>query len=413
MINSASVAIALVLSLAGPSPFETGALSGSTAAAPLRLAAGKLWAPKKSKPKSDDDDDTSQKEEELLKPQKTKAAPQRSAPAQRPAPRPATGTTTRARHRIKMDDSAGEEEDDTDSEGDDEEEDRPKITKRRKRVAEEEEEDDDDEDEEILPLPSVAVVLPRLVGLEVGTAVMDRRFHFNTPGQVDNHVRFGYQFALEAFPLLRVPSNFWRRLGLGAYYEAESGDASVVRPDGTTSSLSASMTRWGFDARYVITPHARVTLVPAVGYGSSAAKVDIPSSLMMMTMGLPSNCTTDVSFPCMATANPYYMTIDLHVRFAATPELGLELAGGYMLGVGITHGPGQISTSEATASMQGYHVDIGANMLVYRDWLALSAQIPIRYHGYSFSVPAGSAAAYRSASDTSYGVLLGLAALGP
>jgi hypothetical protein len=411
IVNSASVAIVMALSLAGPSPSDTGGASRQTAAAPLRLAAAKLWAPKKSKPKSDDDDDTAQKEEELLKPQKAKPGP-RSAPAPRPAPRPAAATTSRPRHRIKMDESASEDEDDDDDSAgdDDDDEDHPKITKRRNRVVEEEEED---EDEEILPLPSVAVLRPRLVGLEVGTAVMGRSFHYNTPGQVDNKVRLGYQFALEAFPLLMVPSNFFRRIGIGASYEAESGDASVSLPNGTTSSLPASMGRWGFDIRYVITPHARFTLVPAIGYGSSTAKVDIPASLQSMTMGLPSMCTTDVAFPCLATANPYYMTFDVHARFAATPEIGLELAAGLMLGVGVQKGPGQISTAEATPSMWGYHVDVGGSLLVYREWLAVTALVPIRRYAYSFTIPAGSAANYRTAGDTNYGLLLGVAALGP
>ena len=124
-------------------------------------------------------------------------------------------------------------------------------------------------------------------------------------------------------------------------------------------------------------------------------------------------CTTDVAFPCLATANPYYMTFDVHARFAATPEIGLELAAGLMLGVGVQKGPGQISTAEATPSMWGYHVDVGGSLLVYREWLAVTALVPIRRYAYSFTIPAGSAANYRTAGDTNYGLLLGVAALGP
>jgi hypothetical protein len=409
IVNSASVALAMVLSMAGSSPFERGVVPGQASAAPLRLAAGKLWAPKKSKPKADDDDDTAKKEEELLKPQKAKpAAPQRSGPASRSAPRPAAATTTRGRHRIKMDDSASEDEDDDDSEGDDDEDDTPKITKRRKRVVEEDEEDEDEED---LTLPSLPVVRPRLAGLEVGPAIMVRSFHYDTPLQGDNHTRFGYQFAFESFPLLGLQLGAFRRIGIGASYEVESGDAGIVNAgSGQTIAYPVNTGHWGIDLRYVITPGARLVLVPALGYGITSANVGQRPSPMYTPV--PSMCNTDAAYPCFANANASYFSIDLHIRVAATPQLSFSLVGGYMVGLGVQGGVGQISTTEATAKMQGFHVDVGASMLVFREWLAVNAQIPIRQNSYSLS-PTMTTATYHAASDTYYGLLLGLSALAP
>jgi hypothetical protein len=407
IVNSASVAVAMVLSLTGTSPFEPGLVARPPAgAAVVRLAAGaKLWAPKKSKPKSDDDEETAKKEEELLNPHSARpASAARPAAAPRPASaqRPAAGAV-RQRRPIKMDEASNDEEDDEDDQGDDDEDDKPKVAKRRKKIVEEEEDEDED-----VPLPSLPVVRPRLVGLEAGPTMMVRSFHYNTPLQGDNHTRFGYQFALEAFPLLRTPPGFYRRIGLGIVYEAVSGTAGILNTNtGLASTANVSMGRWGFDLRYALTFGARLVVVPALGYGKASANLDRP-----MTM-LPSACLVTNADPCFASVNPSYLSMDLHIRVAATPLLSFSLVGGYLLGLGVQSGAGQISSSEATASMSGFHVDVGASLLAYSEWLAVTAQVPIRQYNYSLAPTAGSAVTYRSATDTNYGLILGLSALAP
>jgi hypothetical protein len=410
MVNSASVAVAMVLSLTGTSPFEPGLVARPPAgAAAVRLAAGaKLWAPKKSKPKSDDDEETAKKEEELLNPHSAKPAPAarsaapRPASAQRPAP-----AAARQRRGIKMEEAANDEDEDDEEGGDDDDEDdKPKVVKRRKKIVEEEEDEEED-----VPLPSLPVVRPRLVALDAGPTMMVRSFHYNTtqtPLQGDSHTRFGYQFALEAFPLLRTPPGFHRRIGLGISYEAESGTAGVLNTSkGLASTADVSMGRWGFDLRYALTFGARLVVVPALGYGKASAGLKGP------TIPAPSGCPANNPDPCFASTNPSYLSMDLHIHVAATPLLSFSLVGGYLLGLGVQSGMGQISSSEATAKMSGFHVDVGASLLAYSDWLAVTAQVPIRQYVYNLTPTAGSAVTYRSATDTNYGFILGLAALAP
>jgi hypothetical protein len=307
-----------------------------------------------------------------------------------------------------MEEASNDEDDDDEEGGDDDDEgDKPKVVKRRKKIVEE-----DEDEEEDVPLPSLPVVRPRLAGLEVGPAMMVRSFHYNTPLQGDNHTRFGYQFAFESFPLLRTPPGFHRRIGIGAEYEVESGDAGVVQmSSGLTQSYPVSTGHWGVNLRYVITPGARLVLVPAIGYGNTSANVaQRPAPAMTPP---PSMCNTDAAYPCFANVNASYLSFDLHIRVAATPELSFSLVGGYLQGLSVQSGVGQISSSEATAKMSGFHVDIGASLLAYSDWLSVTAQVPIRQYGYSLAPTMGSAVTYRSATDTNYGLILGLSALAP
>jgi hypothetical protein len=411
MSKSASVVAALVLSLIGASPFEPRGVfraASAAAAAPMRLAAAtKLWAPKKSKPKSDDDDDsdTSKKEDEVLKPRTSPPPPSRSAtPASSRSSKPAAAP--RARRPIKMDPDAAAEDADEDSGDDDDDEDQPKVVKRRKKAAEEEEEEDEEED---VPLPSLPVIRPRLVSFETGVAAIGRSFHYNTPLQRDHAFpRMGYALSLEAFPLLRAPPGFYRHLGLGVTFERQSGSIDLVQAgNGSTSSYGLTQSRWGIDLRYFFAIGPHVVLVPAVGYGQSDADDAIPTAMAPM----PSGCLVTNALPCVADANPAYLTVDFHLRVAATPALSLSLVPGYMLGVGVGKGAGQISSAEATASVQGFHVDVGASFLL-KDWLALQATIPIREYMYTLT-PTMTAATYRSANDLYYGLLAGVAVLAP
>jgi hypothetical protein len=399
IFSSALVAAATVLSLASTPSAESGGVphpQGSAGVAAVRIAAGSLWAPKKSKPKGSDDstdkpsrDTTSRREEELLKPHN---------------PTPASATT-RPRRRVKMDAPATADDaaDDSEDEEADEEEEAPRI-KRRHRVAEEEEEDEDED----VPLPSLPPVLPRLGVLAVGASALGRSFHYDTPLQGDSSLaRMGYVISLEAFPLHRTPPGFHRRIGLGGTFEHQSGTASLLNAsDGTTVSYPLSQSRFGIDLRYFFPIGPHVLILPALGYGRADA------DLGARTGTLPSGCLVTNTRPCVADAAPSYLTADLHIRVAVSPVLAFSLVGGYLLGVGVASGDGQISSSEARATMQGFHVDVGARILI-KDWFAVEAQVPYRRYAYALAPAANSTATYHAAVDSYYGLVAGVALLSP
>ena len=212
------------------------------------MAAG-LWAPKKAtKPRPrKSDSDYEESEEELLR------SPSAPAPKAEKPPAP------RKRKPIIMEE--GEEEEDEDGEdGDDE--DSPKVVKKRKRIVEEEE----DDVEEVIP--SLQPILPRLIDFELGTSMLKRSFAYDQPNmQGDNSFRFGYQIALEAYPMLNLPNGWFRTLGIGASYAKEYGDAITEGMSGMFTGYPVNQGRWGFDARYAIPVGERVVLIPALGYG--------------------------------------------------------------------------------------------------------------------------------------------------
>jgi hypothetical protein len=394
-VTPASVSVAMALSLA-PAPRSAFEAAAPSHAARLRVAAAvKLWAPKKAKAKTEED--YAKEEELLLKlPRVTKATQiTRSTGPGRP------GSATSPRPRVKME-GAANDEDETNDEQDDGDAEVATVRRRHRVIGEDEDAD--------VPLPSLPVVRPRLVAFEAGPAMIVRTLHYDTALQGESHTRFGYQLALEAFPLLRTPPGFHRSLGIGASYEAESGNAGIIQGDGTTRSYPVGMNRWGADLRYALMFGPRWVVVPAVGYGRSSANLqDVPPSMVVT----PSACTPSTSYPCFASANPAYVSLDVNVRAVVLPMLSVSLAAGYLAGLGVASGAGQISSSEAKATMAGFHIDAGASWLAYADWLSVTAQIPIRVHSYSFTPTSGSAAKYRSATDSTYGFVVGLAVLSP
>jgi len=387
LFRSATVVAALVLVLAGASPLEArttarGAATSAVSAAPTRV--GGLWAPKKSSrprpPKEDDD----AREEELLRPRSTPAGGEAGAKKRRP---------------IKMEEGQDEESDEDAEEGDEDDEDGPKVTKRRKRVVEEEEDEGPD------PIASQPSVIPRLVNFGVGMAGMRRGFAYDQAAQQgDKGLRLGYQIALESYPFVTRPNGAWRTIGIGAFYEKEYGDATWNSPmSGQFVGYGFNQSRWGFDARWAIPAGEWVVIVPALGYGR------IGADLKRMTPTAPSSCGATVMEPCFADINASYVSADLHLRFGVTSTFALSLSGGYLLGLGVQRGMDQIA-AEASATMRGFHVDAGAQLLV-GDWFALQATIPFRRYSFAFEAPAGSSFMYRAATDMYFGLIAGVAVL--
>jgi hypothetical protein len=383
LFPSATLVAALVLGLAGTDPLTAGSVRHDAAARGVpatRLAAG-LWAPKKSKPKTPKDEEA--QEEELLKPHK---------------PAGSEGASKAKRRPIKMDGTAEEGDDEADEGGDDDDQDKPKVTKRRKRVSEDE---DDDSPE---PIESQPPVIPRLVNFELGPTVLRRSFGYSIANEQGDHAfRFGYQFGFETFPLVSQPSGWWRTFGVGASFEKEYGDSTRAQPSGVFMGAAVNHTRWGFDARYAIPAGEWVVVMPALGYGRVGADLE------RMTPTMPSSCLTSNPDPCFGDIKAAYLSADLHVRVAVSPIFALSLAGGYLQGLGVARGADQI-TAEASASMKGFHVELGGSMLI-GDWFAITAQVPFRRYVFAFSPPAGGAFMAHAATDTYYGFIGGLAVM--
>jgi hypothetical protein len=382
---SATTVAAIVLSLVGGSPLEARATANAAAAAAparasIKVAAG-LWAPKKAaKPRPARDD--SEREEELLKPR----APTGGETTARPT----------KRRPIKMDDSVEEEEEE---EGEEEEdEDRPKVVKKRKRVVEE----DQDVEE---PLESQPSVIPRLVNVGLGGALVRRSFAYNEAArQGDKGFRAGYALVLESYPFVTQPSGAYRTLGVGAYYEAQYGDAIYESAmTGMFNGYGFKQSRWGFDVRWGIPIGQWVVIMPAVGYGRASADLQRSDQPVV-----PSMCGATDTMVCFADITAAYLSADLHLRVGVTPTFALSLAGGYLAGLGVAQGMDQI-TSEGNASMNGFHVDVGGMMLI-NDYLAVQATVPIRRYGYAYGAPAG-ARTYQGATDMYYGLIAGIAVM--
>jgi hypothetical protein len=379
VLDSATIVLITILGAAGsPSvPAPSGALT-----APL-YAAKPLWAPKKS-PKAAPADES---EEELLKPK---------------APRPTPASHTAKRPRIKMDESAEEEEEEEGEE--EEEEDRPVVTKKvKKRYVEEEEEDEPD------PLLSLFPVLPRKVSFGMGAVALRRSFAYNAVSQGETEFpRFGYQFNLESFPLLSMGSAV-RFLGLGVWYSKQMGNAGVTQTDNSTVSYPISHGGWGFDARYAIPIGERVVLVPALGYGKSTVKLE---STRAPDVATPTLCSLTTTRPCFGDVDASHLSVDMHIRVALSSIFGISLSGGYWQGLSVARGNGTIA-AEAEASLKGFHVELGGNMLI-NNYFALQASIPYQSYGYSFTAaPGGTAPLYSSAKDNYYGIIAGFAVMTP
>jgi hypothetical protein len=146
--------------------------------------------------------------------------------------------------------------------------------------------------------------------------------------------------------------------------------------------------------------------MPALGYGQSSADLE------RRTARLPSACMRGEAQPCFADANTIFAAFDLHLRIAVGSGFSLSLSGGYMLGLDVKSGMDQISSTEATAKMSGFHLETGASVLV-TDWFAVQAIVPVRRYVYALTPVGGGSATYRGAADLYYGMMVGLAVLAP
>jgi hypothetical protein len=242
-----------------------------------------------------------------------------------------------------------------------------------------------------------AIVAPHVIAFALGTALMSRSFHFDAPLQGDAGApRAGLAAALEAFPLLSLDNVRLGRIGVGASFATEIGNAGIGQPDNGTLIYPFTETRWGFDVRYAIPLGQRFLLLPRLGYGH------VSYDLERRNQPAPSLCTTTSTQVCLPDVQFSHLTLGLDARLALTPSVGLSLGLEYLPGFGLGHGAGQLG-SESDASVQGMAGTLAANWQLL-NWLALHASLPITHYSYGFN---RRPLAYTSASETYYGLVVG------
>ena len=105
-----------------------------------------------------------------------------------------------------------------------------------------------------------------------------------------------------------------------------------------------------------------------------------------------------------------YNASDLHIRVGLSPTFAMSLSGGYLLGIAVGKGMDQITAEVPGGSMKGFHVDLGASVLI-ADWLAVQATVPVRRYSIALDAPMGAAFMYRGATDMYYGLIAGIAVM--
>lgn len=284
--------------------------------------------------------------------------------------------------------------DDSDAGGggeDDGDEDKPTISKRHKS-------EDDEQDEESLP-----PIVPHVLALGVGTSVMHRSFAYDTALQPDNGFRVGYAITAESYPLQLADPGWYDAIGIGFRYANEIlGSAGVHNPANDSLIVyPVKQARWGLDLRYAFALGTHVVLVPALGYDQLSVTLEHPMPVV------PSMCPAGSPLPCFADVSAAHLTADLYARFALTPAFGLSLALGYARGLSVSRASGQLA-AEVPAASNGVHVEPAATLML-GDYFAVQAAVPILRYSYAFTERSGGT--YSSATETYWGVVLGIAAL--
>jgi hypothetical protein len=377
VISSLFVTGTLVVSLIGIAPGSQ-ATRATTGAVRVAIAADPFSPPPKKKPKRPAsparptgsapaaEDDT---EEEA-------PPPRRPPPKRRPAA------------------SEESEEDESAASADEDEEEKPRVKRKRRRVVEEEEEEDDEEED--APMASLPVIIPRLISFGGGVSAIGRSFGYNTALQKESTFpRMGINLALEAYPMLRLPRGWYKRLGVAFNLNMEFGAAALQLPMMPASSWPVSQRRWAFDVRYAIPLGERVVVLPALGIGGNT--FDLKSSAPTS----PTNCGSSATTPCIADIQTMFFAADLNLRVAVMDQLSLSLSGGYILGLAVGKANGQIGQDSTSTKLSGFHVEPGANLMLM-DWLAVRAAIPFVHYGYAFTSPT---ATYKTATETYYGIM--------
>jgi hypothetical protein len=247
------------------------------------------------------------------------------------------------------------------------------------------------------------VLTPNLVSLGLGTSLMGRSFHFDAPLQSESTFgRAGAALSVESYPLARLaePGSWLARWGVAGSFAFERGDAGVGQPGGGTLTYPAGQRRWDIDVRYALDAGDRLVIVPRLGVGASSYDVDGRAPVA------PSMCAGASTQVCRPGVTVAHATLGVDVRAALTPDVALSAAAAYLPGFSVGGGAGQLG-AEADASARGFSGELAVSWRII-DWLALRASLPVVRYSYSFN---DAAVAYRSASETYYGVVAGATAL--
>ena len=265
-----------------------------------------------------------------------------------------------------------------------------------------EDEDDEDETEAFTSLP---VIIPHMISFAAGGAIMGRNFQFGAPAQLQKESSFprlGFLVKADVFPFLTSDA-WWRQFGLAAFFAAEPvGQASVADVNtGASVNTPVKQTRWGAELRYVLPLGDHVVLTPGVGLLSSSFTLATKMPIA------PSQCTATAASACLPNTGVTLFSASGSLRIALAPEIGLSLAGAYLLGLGVTNKPVNEIGYEAATSAGGFQAEVGLNYLL-TDWLAVRGEFPITRVNYQFHT---ASVAYKSAAETYYGLNLQLVLL--
>jgi hypothetical protein len=285
----------------------------------------------------------------------------------------------------------------------------PKVVakKKVKKADDEEEEegegdgkDEEEEEDEGSAFTSLPVIIPHMVSLGLGGAIMGRSFQFAAPAQLQKESSFprlGLVIGVEAFPFLAASGEWWRQFGLGISYAAEpSGQASVTSSStGMSVNTPVKQSRWGLDVRYVIAIGDHVVLTPGVGLLSSSFTLETKMPVSA------SNCPSNSTAACLPDTNALMFAGSGNLKIALAPEIALSLSGMYLLGLSVKNKPLNQIGYESATSAGGFQAEAALSYLV-TDWLALRGGIPITRVNYQFHT---ASVAYKSASETYYGLM--------
>ena len=100
-----------------------------------------------------------------------------------------------------------------------------------------------------------AIVAPHMIAFALGTELISRSFHFNSGSSLQGDAgapRAGIAAAIESFPFLSLDNRQLGRIGVGASFATEVGNAGIGQPDNGTLIYPFTETRWGFDVRYAL-----------------------------------------------------------------------------------------------------------------------------------------------------------------
>ncbi len=241
-------------------------------------------------------------------------------------------------------------------------------------------------------------VAPRLASLALGATSVGRSFKYDAHLQRESTLaRPGVVVQVEAFPLLAL-GGLARGLGLAASYAKELGKANLQQAANATLSLPVNQDRWTAALRYAFVPSPRVVVVPSLGLAGSRFAV------RDATETLPSLCTSTSTDICLAAVRLLAVTAGSALRLGLSPNLALTANATVLASLSLGAAPGELA-AESRARSFGVSADLGLAFTFVRA-LAITTAVGVTTFQHSFH--GGQDLGYSSASETYYGITVGV-----